>query len=96
VAGRNMAGAGEPYTMLPFFWSNQQGVNFRYAGHATEYNDILFDGEPGDGPFLAFYLRDEHVQAVLGVKRDADVATIAERMRAGEMPEFDGLLGTEW
>ncbi|MEM9527236.1 MAG: FAD-dependent oxidoreductase, partial [Bacteroidota bacterium] len=36
VAGRNMAGAGEPYTMLPFFWSNQQGVNFRYAEHATD------------------------------------------------------------
>ncbi|WP_273445656.1 FAD-dependent oxidoreductase [Neolewinella agarilytica] len=96
VAGRNMAGAAVPYTMLPFFWSNQQGVNFRYAGHATEYDNILFDGTPGEGPFLAFYLMGKHVQAVLGVKRDADVAAIAERMSHREMPNNDDLRGFNW
>lgn len=96
VAGRNMAGHAEPYTMLPFFWSNQQGVNFRYAGHGKDFDEILFSGTPGKGPFLAFYLKGEHVQAVLGVKRDAETAVIANRMAAGTLPEKDKLLKTNW
>ncbi|MEM9261618.1 MAG: FAD-dependent oxidoreductase, partial [Bacteroidota bacterium] len=96
VAGRNMAGAGEPYTMLPFFWSNQQGVNFRYAGHGTDYDQVLLDGTPGEGPFLAFYLKDNQVQAVLGVKRDRDTAAIAEQLSAGEMPAIGQLIGYDW
>jgi len=96
VAGRNMAGAEEPYTMLPFFWSNQQGVNFRYAGHGQDFDEVHFDGTPGEGPFLAFYVKDEHVQAVLGVKRDADTAAIAHLMDIGTMPPVDELIGREW
>jgi NADPH-dependent 2,4-dienoyl-CoA reductase/sulfur reductase-like enzyme/nitrite reductase/ring-hydroxylating ferredoxin subunit len=87
VAGRNMAGGGEPYTMVPFFWSNQQGTNIRCVGHATDYDDIVFDGTPGEGPFIAFYLKGDHCQAALGVKRDKDVAAIGELMNAGRMPE---------
>ncbi len=96
VAGRNMAGAAEPYTMLPYFWSNQQGVNLRYVGHATDYDGIVFDGTPGEGPFLAFYTKGKHVQAVLGVKRDQDVAAIGELMYAGQMPANEELVGQDW
>lgn len=96
VAGRNMAGHAEPYTMLPFFWSNQQGVNFRYAGHGDDFDEVLFDGTPGEGPFLAFYVKDKHVQAVLGVKRDQETAIIANRMEAGTMPGNGELIGYDW
>lgn len=96
IAGRNMAGRKEAYRMLPYFWSNQQGTNFRYAGHATDYDRIEYDGNPGAGPFLAFYLKDEHVQACLGVKRDADTAAVAELMYRGSMPEVGELIGQDW
>lgn len=96
VAGRNMAGNREPYTMIPYFWSNQQGVNIRYVGHATDYDEIVFDGTPGEEPFLAFYLKGKHVQAVLGVKRDKDVAAIGELMFAGKMPANEDLKGVDW
>ncbi len=96
IAGKNMAGSAIPYTMLPFFWSNQQGVNFRYAGHGKDFDQIRFSGTPGEGPFLAFYLKDERVQAVLGVKRDAETAAIANRLSANEMPAANQLLETNW
>ena len=96
VAGRNMAGAGEPYTMVPFFWSNQQGTNIRYVGHATDFDEIVYDGRPGEGPFIAYYLKGKHVQAALGVKRDHDVAVIHERMAAGTMPDNGDLVGFKW
>lgn len=96
VAGRNMAGHEEPYTMLPYFWSNQQGTNLRYAGHGDDFDKVLFDGSPGDGPFLAFYVKGEHLQAVLGVKRDHETAVIANRMVAGTLPANDELVGYDW
>lgn len=96
IAGRNMAGKAEVYQQIPFFWSNQQGINFRYVGHATDYNRIIFDGEPGKEPFLAFYLKDEHVQAVLGVKRDAETAAIHDLMALGKLPPIDRLVGADW
>jgi|AntRauTorckE5430_2_1112549.scaffolds.fasta_scaffold01181_2 NADPH-dependent 2,4-dienoyl-CoA reductase/sulfur reductase-like enzyme/nitrite reductase/ring-hydroxylating ferredoxin subunit len=96
IAGRNMAGAEKTYRMVPFFWSNQQGVNIRYIGHATDYDQIVFDGQPEDGSFLAFYLKGKHVQAALGVKRDAQVAVIGELMNARKMPDNEALVGYDW
>ena len=97
VAGRNMAGRAEAYQMVPYFWTNQQGVNFRYAGHGTDFDKIIFDGEPGsEQGFLAFYVKDAHVQACLGVKRDTDVAAVNELMALGKMPEVDQLRGQDW
>ena len=96
VAGRNMAGHAEPYTMLPYFWSNQQGVNFRYVGHATDYDKVILDGTPGEGPFIAFYVKGEQVQAALGVKRDAEVAVINGLMESGKMPGVGELRGKTW
>jgi len=96
TAGRNMAGAGKDYTMVPFFWSNQQGVNIRYVGHATEYDHIEFDGTPGNGPFIAYYLKGNRVQAALGVKRDADIAAIGELMNVDKMPGKAKLVGADW
>ncbi|MCP9237734.1 apoptosis inducing factor family protein [Lewinella sp. JB7] len=96
IAGRNMAGKPEPYHMVPFFWTNQQGTNFRYVGHGNDFDRIIFDGTPGEGPFLAFYIKDRHVQACLGVKRDADVAAVNELMTLGAMPPVEELAGQDW
>ena len=97
VAGRNMAGRAEAYQMLPYFWTNQQGVNLRYAGHGTDWDEVIFDGEPGsEGGFLAFYVKDAHVQACLGVKRDTDVAAINELMSLGLLPAVTELRGQDW
>ena len=96
VAGRNMAGDKSPYQMTPFFWTNQQGINFRYVGHGTDFDRIVYDGQPGESPFLAFYVKDQHVQACLGVKRDADAAAVNELMALGKMPGVDKLKGQDW
>jgi ubiquitin len=71
-------------------------VNIRYIGHATDYDQIVFDGQPEDGSFLAFYLKGKHVQAALGVKRDAQVAVIGELMNARKMPDNEALVGYDW
>lgn len=96
VAGRNMAGHAEAYTAVPFFWSNQQGTNLRYVGHAENYDDIVFDGTPGEGGFIAYYMDGDKVLAALGVKRDADIAKIGEIMESGALPGKGDLVGADW
>jgi hypothetical protein len=69
----------------------------RYAGHHTDADQILFDGRPEEGPFLAFYVEVNQVSAVLGFGRDKDVAAIHELMWLREMPRADQLkLDTDW
>ena len=96
VAGRNMAGVSDAYQMVPYFWTNQQGTNFRYVGHGTDFDEIIYDGAPGADGFLAFYVKDRHVQACLGVKRDTDVAAVNELMALGKMPAIEDLTGQDW
>lgn len=85
VAGRNMAGASEHYVSEPFFWSAQPGANLRYVGHATDFDRIEIDGTIGlDNPsFIAYYLKEDKVQAALGVGRDRDMCIVQERLYAG-------------
>ncbi|PHI21658.1 hypothetical protein CEQ90_02275 [Lewinellaceae bacterium SD302] len=83
IAGKNMAtntNGQVPYRSLPYFWSNQQGKNFRYAGHAENWDRIDFDGRPEDGEFIARYFKDGQLMAVLGLGRDQEVAEMVEKM----------------
>jgi NADH dehydrogenase FAD-containing subunit len=66
---------------VPFFWT-ALGRQYRYLGHAEEWDEIAFDGAPEDGPFLARYLKHGRVMAMLGAGRDAEIAEAHLAMRA--------------
>lgn len=100
VAGLNMAKPeqAEPYHMVPFFWTNQQGKRINYIGHADEFDEIIFDGDPQtDEHFLAFYVKGGQIRAVAGLKRDTDMIAIRELLQEGRMPSADAIrTGVEW
>ncbi len=99
VAGMNMAKAEEvPYQEVPFFWTNQQGNRINYIGHATQIDDIIYDGDPeSDDSFLAFYVQENKVRAVAGLKRDQDIIAIRELMQADRMPSVETVRkGVKW
>lgn len=78
IAGRNMAGAQEPYQFVPFFWTAQQGLNLRYVGHANGWDDVQIDGDlTADQPtFIARYFRNGKLQAALGCGKDQEMAAL--------------------
>lgn len=45
VAARNMLGAREPFTAVPFFWSQHYDAAIRYVGHAEHWDEIVVDGD---------------------------------------------------
>ena len=81
LAARNMLGFNEHYTGVPFFWTFHFGKRFGYLGHAEVWDEIVYDGDVEALTFLAFYLKEGKVAAVLSCGRDHDTASLAEPMR---------------
>jgi NADPH-dependent 2,4-dienoyl-CoA reductase/sulfur reductase-like enzyme/nitrite reductase/ring-hydroxylating ferredoxin subunit len=95
TAAANMLGEGRDYTAVPFFWSNQFDLKLRYVGHAQDAENVRFRGQPGEGPFLAFYGREGAVEAVLGVGRDREMAAAEELLRLHCMPSMKEIATSE-
>lgn len=88
IAGHNMAGKRIPYRSVPFFWTNQVGLYFRYVGYAKEWDDIivLVQREVSSTAFTAYYIKDNRVIASAGNDTEKEMAAIEELMRLNQMP----------
>jgi 3-phenylpropionate/trans-cinnamate dioxygenase ferredoxin reductase subunit len=69
AAGAAMAGKGEPYAELPYFFTDQYDLGMEYHGHvgAQGYDDVVLRGDVSSGEWLAFWLRDGCVLAGMNV-----------------------------
>ncbi|MGH9852356.1 MAG: FAD-dependent oxidoreductase, partial [Blastocatellia bacterium] len=56
IAARNMAGKNIRYSSVPFFWTRQFDSGLLYVGHATSWDEIIFQGDVTTQNFLAFYV----------------------------------------
>lgn len=91
VAGYNLAGEDTPYRSIPYFWTAHFGTSIRYVGHASSWDEIVYEGVPEEREFIAFYVEDGRVLAAAGSNRDKDMAAIEELMRRDLMPGIDEL-----
>ncbi len=83
MLGADGGAATARYQGVPFFWSFHYGKRLGYLGHATEWDEIVTDGDVAGLEFMAFYTKAGDVKAVLSCGRDTQMAMLAERMRAG-------------
>jgi NADPH-dependent 2,4-dienoyl-CoA reductase/sulfur reductase-like enzyme len=90
TAARNMFGPDLPYGGVPFFWTRQFGVSFTCAGHANEWDDVIFTGEPEELDFSAYYVKDDRLLAIAGTQTEQTIAFM-EQMSAGRLPTPDQL-----
>ncbi|HEU4713025.1 MAG TPA: FAD-dependent oxidoreductase [Pyrinomonadaceae bacterium] len=86
IAARNMLGHDLVFDRVPFFWTRQFDSALLYVGHATSWDEIIYQGDVFRHDFLAFYVKDNRVVAVAGMNRDREMAAIEELMRLGHMP----------
>ena len=66
-AARAMLGSEAPYETVPYFFSDQYDVGMEYAGYAADWDEVVFRGDPASREFIAFWLKDERVQAGMNV-----------------------------
>jgi 3-phenylpropionate/trans-cinnamate dioxygenase ferredoxin reductase subunit len=103
AAARAMLGQPVSYDRIPYFFSDQYDVGMEYSGYAPAWDEVVFRGDPADGEFIAFWLRDgrvaagmnvnvwdvnEHVQALIRSRDRIDAAAL----RDADVP-LDSLLG---
>lgn len=63
AAAANMLGAAEPYTEVPYFFSDQYDLGMEYAGYCPAWDQVIFRGDLAGGEFIAFWLSEGRLVA---------------------------------
>jgi 3-phenylpropionate/trans-cinnamate dioxygenase ferredoxin reductase subunit len=67
AAARSMLGDEAPYDRVPYFFSDQYDVGMEYSGYATEWDEVVFRGDPATREFIAFWMAGGRVLAGMNV-----------------------------
>jgi 3-phenylpropionate/trans-cinnamate dioxygenase ferredoxin reductase subunit len=86
VAGRNAAGAAEPYDRIPYFFSDQYDAGMEHSGWPEPWDDVVFRGDPASGAFVAFYRTEGRVVGGINVNVWDVNAHVQSLVRAGASP----------
>jgi 3-phenylpropionate/trans-cinnamate dioxygenase ferredoxin reductase subunit len=81
AAGLSMAGSGEPYAKIPYFFTDQYDLSMEYHGYVDRdgADQVVLRGDPAGERWLAFWLRDGRVLAGMNVN-DWDAADDIKRL----------------
>jgi 3-phenylpropionate/trans-cinnamate dioxygenase ferredoxin reductase subunit len=83
VAAATLVGRPEPYTAVPWFWSDQYELKLQIAGLSTGYDDVVLRGDPADEKFSVLYYRAGELLAVDAVNTVADYLTVRKALAGG-------------
>lgn len=72
TAARNMLGQHEPFTAIPFFWSQHYDTTIAYVGHADRWDHLSSDGLPSTRDCAVTYWRGGVRRALATVGRDLE------------------------
>jgi 3-phenylpropionate/trans-cinnamate dioxygenase ferredoxin reductase subunit len=75
TVARNIAGQPEPFTAVPYFWSDlSDWLGLQYVGNASRgWDEELVRGSVDDGAFSVWYVKDDVLVAALSIGRDEDL-----------------------
>ena len=88
-AAETLLGARQPFSPVPYFWSDQYGVKIQFFGRSTKFDEVrVVDGDPANGAGVALYRRGDRLIGVLGLNRMRAViglrGLLAERASWGD------------
>ncbi len=73
AAARAALGLDVDYQPLPWFWSDQHGMNLQIVGFPMPAHRVVVRGQPGAPGSVLFYLDGDVVQAALGTNAAKDL-----------------------
>jgi 3-phenylpropionate/trans-cinnamate dioxygenase ferredoxin reductase subunit len=75
AVGRNLLGAGTPWTEVPWCWSDQHGVNLQVCGDPGPADEVSVQGDLG-GSFTALFARDGVLTGAVAFDRPGDIRAL--------------------
>ena len=91
AAAQNMLGRRVAYDDVHWFWSDQYEANLQYAGFHTAWQRVVVRGSLESGNYLACYINEGHVDAVVGMNRAHDVRRMIPIIRSRRPVDLDQL-----
>jgi 3-phenylpropionate/trans-cinnamate dioxygenase ferredoxin reductase subunit len=91
AAARNMLGKRVPYDDVHWFWSDQYDTNLQYAGFHTTWEQLVIRGRVDSGSYLACYLNDGRIDAVVGLNRGKDVRRVMPLIKSRLVVDLERL-----
>jgi len=80
VAAATLVGREEPYTDVPWFWSDQFDLKLQIAGLSAGYDDVVVRGDRAEDRFAVLYYRDGQLIAIDAVNSTADYLTVRKAL----------------
>lgn len=91
--GRAMAGETASYGELPWFWTDQHGVNFQVTGIAPDHCETYWRGD--DRTKTAMHFDGDRLVAVTTMNNGRDMRPLGKLISAGWRGEVSPLLATD-
>ncbi|NNE23747.1 MAG: FAD-dependent oxidoreductase [Rhizobiales bacterium] len=95
AAAKIICGREEPYDDTPWGWSDQYDCNLQMLGIPDSFDDAVMRGNPDDGAFSLFYLRDGKVNAMAAINAVRDVAVSRRLVASGTLVDAGMLADVE-
>ncbi|MEX4009046.1 FAD-dependent oxidoreductase [Mesorhizobium sediminum] len=96
IAGKHQ----EPYTAVPWFWSDIADMKLQMVGLSMDADDHVVAGDPVEGAFAVYHFRQGRLIAIDSVNRPADHMLGRKMIAAGYTPApqeiSDGTVGASF
>ena len=96
IAGKHQ----EPYTAVPWFWSDIADMKLQMVGLSMDADDHVVAGDPGEGAFAVYHFGQGRLIAIDSVNRPADHMLGRKMIAAGYTPAkqeiSDGTVGASF
>lgn len=73
AAAKTMLDKGEPYSEVPWFWSDQYDVNIQLVGLPEDCDQTVVRGDPDAREFVEFYLKDGRIDGAAAMNNPRDL-----------------------
>jgi 3-phenylpropionate/trans-cinnamate dioxygenase ferredoxin reductase subunit len=80
AAAATICGKPRGFDAIPWFWSDQYDLKLQIAGLSTGYDRTVIRGQPDDGSFSVYYLKNGAVIAVDSINDPRSFITAKQRL----------------
>ena len=87
AVARVMCGGSEPYRELPWFWSDQYGLNLQMIGMPENWDQLVIRGDMAAQKFTAFYLKGGDIDGANAVNSPRELRFARMLMEQNVRPD---------